>query len=341
MYIRRKLYSNINGEIVPINQTKLFSEEESNSVAKGAAKGAGVVAGTAGLGAASVKGAGDLHDLLKGKRETAIKEAEKANGKATRGMLGNKAAGAREAYEKTLAKNNAVINANKNAGSIEKTLGKAKNVEKKALDWLKAGGKNRKIGAGIAAAGILAGAGAGAGVSYLKGKKKEKVYSVLMTEEELALFSEIQKEFTDSYEDLNYGDLIKNLKDKNPLTIKKFRELNREHLSKEKGKGRGLSALRGTGVGAAGAINGAVRGAERGGARGAVAGAVGGAVLGTAIGYGADRAARRLRNKIRKSGGGGVIDDKFARESDRLAMLDGKMSKADFKKKWYRNDQAS
>lgn len=168
---------------------------------------------------------------------------------------------------------------------------------------------------------------------------EERYYSVLMTEDEYQLYKifsgkdKDEDDDVDDYEGLNYTDLMKNRLDKNPLTIKKLRKAKKEHLSKEKGKGRVISAIRATG--------GAALGAGIGGATGGAAGAIGGAIAGAAGGYAADRAARRLRNKIRKSGGGGTIDDAYAREYDRLDTLDkGGMTKEEFKKKWYRNKEA-
>lgn len=351
MYIRRKLYSNIDGERVPVEQTVLYSAKDD---AKGAAIGAGVAAGTAGLGAAGLYGAKKVADkaVSKAVENRMAIETGKIAGDAV------KADAKHEAAQAASNKVNKIINSAKGwltnaegkeaAKAYEKTIagksGAAKEEMIKKLARLnKAAGNTalkRQLGVGAAILGT--GAAVGAGVAHLKGKKKkeeEKVYSVLMTEDELALFSEIQKEFADSYEDLNYGDLTRNIVDKNPFTIKKLRELKREHLSKEKGKGRGHSALRSIGTATSGAIGGAI-GGSKAGYKGAAIGALSGAALGGATGYGVDRAARRLRNKIRKSGGGGIIDDVYAREADRLAMLDGEMSKADFKKKWYRNDQA-
>ena len=166
---------------------------------------------------------------------------------------------------------------------------------------------------------------------------EERYYSVLMTEEEYQLYKVFsgkdEDDDVDEYEGLNYTDLMKNRFDKNPLTIKKLRKAKKEHLSKEKGKGRLTSAVR--------SLGGAAVGAGVGGATGGALGAVGGAAVGAGASYAADRAARRLRNKIRKSGGGGVIDDYYAREHDRLDTLDkGGMTKEEFKKKWYRNKEA-
>ncbi len=171
---------------------------------------------------------------------------------------------------------------------------------------------------------------------------RRKVFSVCLDENgEERLFSTTKKDSVDDYEGLNYSDIIANIKDKNPLTIKKLRKARREHLSKEKGKGKLSSKIRGGINGALGAVHGGIIGhALLGGKSGAALGAMGGAAAGTAAGYFGDRGARALRNKIRKSGGGGTIDDYYARKADRLAMLDGEMSKDEFKKKWYRHNQA-
>lgn len=170
---------------------------------------------------------------------------------------------------------------------------------------------------------------------------RRKVFSVRLDESgEEKLFSTTKKDSVDNYEGLNYSDLIANIKDKNPLTIKRLRKARREHLSKERGKGKLLSGVRGGVTGVGGAISGGVIGHALGGKSGAALGAMGGAAAGTAAGYFGDRGLRAFRNKIRKSGGGGTIDDYNARKADRLAMLDGEMSKEDFKKKWYRHNQA-
>jgi hypothetical protein len=170
---------------------------------------------------------------------------------------------------------------------------------------------------------------------------RRKVFSVALDENgEERLFSTTKKDSVDNYEGLNYSDLIANVKDKNPLTIKKLRKARREHLSKEKGKGKLSSKIRGGITGAVGAVHGGIIGHALGGKSGAALGAMGGAAAGTAAGYFGDRGARALRNKIRKSGGGGTYDDYYARKADRLAMLDGEMSKDEFKKKWYRHNQA-
>lgn len=306
MLITRKLYSNVDGEYVPVNDTKMYSGKDD---AKGAAKGAGAVAAAAGLGAAGLHGVDKWHSKLQNARVLKAQEA---------GLeLGNP-----EKLEKILTGPSA----------------RYKNLRRLA-------NKHKLATVGIAAGALGVGAGVGAGVKHLKNKKaEEKQYSVLMTEDELRLYSEIldeiQREYAESYEDLNYADLIKNTYDKNPFTIKKLREWEEEHASKEKGKGRGHSAVRSVLPGVAGGALGAGVGYGKGNAAGAVLGGIAGATLGAGVGYGADRAGRRLRNKIRKSGGGGVIDDMYARKADRLAMLNGKMSKEDFKKKWYRNDQA-
>ena len=306
MLITRKLYSNVDGECVSVNETKMYSGKDD---AKGAAKGAGAVAAAAGLGAAGLHGVDKWHSKLQNARVLKAQEA---------GLeLGNP-----EKLERILTSPSA----------------RYKNLRRLA-------DKHKLATLGIAAGAIGAGAGIGAGVKHLKNKKaEEKQYSVLMTEDELRLYSEIldeiQREYADSYEDLNYTDLIQNTRDKNPLTIKKLREWKEEHLSKEKGKGRALSAVRSAVPGIVGGAIGAGYGYDKGKAAGAILGGLSGAALGAGAGYGADRAGRRLRNKIRKSGGGGTYDDMYARKADRLAMLNGKMSKDEFKKKWYRNDQA-
>lgn len=168
---------------------------------------------------------------------------------------------------------------------------------------------------------------------------EEALYSVLMTEDEMDIYQSLFSD-KEEYEGLNYDDLIANTGIKNPFTIKKLREAKAEHLSKEKGKGKLTSAVRGAGAGLVGAVGGAALGKLKGGKSGAVLGALAGLTGGSAAGYYGDRGLRALRNKVRRSGGGGKIDDMYAREADRYAMVDGKMSRADFKKKWYRNNGA-
>lgn len=207
MYIRRKLYSNIEGEKVPVEQTTLFSAKDD---VKGAAKGAGIVAGTAGLGAAGLYGAKKATDkavskaianknaFLKGeiagdfeKLDAAHEKAAKASGKVNRVIKSgkdwiNNAEGKAEAeaYKAKIAGKSGAAKAamEKKLGTLEKTANKI--------------ARNRKIGVGLAAAGTLAaGAGAGVGISRLKGKKaEEKTYSVLMTEEQLRIFAEVAKD---------------------------------------------------------------------------------------------------------------------------------------------------
>ncbi len=193
MYIRRKLYSNIEGEMVPVEQTTLFSAKDD---AKGAAKGAGLAAGTAGLGVAGAAGAGKAANYLKGKRAEAIEKAKAANGEASKnlmGKFGKEAEEARANFEKVQKKGVKIEAANREAGKVESALGKIGSKFEKANKIA----RNRKIGVGLAAAGTLAaGAGTGVGISRLKGKKaEEKVYSVLMTEEELRIFADAKEQF--------------------------------------------------------------------------------------------------------------------------------------------------
>jgi F0F1-type ATP synthase membrane subunit c/vacuolar-type H+-ATPase subunit K len=207
MYIRRKLYSNIDGEYVPVEQTVLFSAKDD---AKGAAIGAGVAAGAAGIGAAGLYGAKKAADkavskavenknaILAGKIAGDFEKAEAKHEAAstarnkinkiidsTKGWLTNaEGKEAAKAYEKTIA--------GKSGAAKEEMIKKLARLNKAAGNTA----LKRQLGVGAAILGT--GAAVGAGVAHLKGKKKaeeEKAYSVLMTEDELALFSEIQKEF--------------------------------------------------------------------------------------------------------------------------------------------------
>lgn len=200
MYIRRKLYSNIDGELVPVNETKLFAAKDD---AKGAAAGAGIAAGTAGLGAAGLYGAKKVTDKAVSnavKNRLAIEmgeiagDAAKADArheaaqaasnrvnkviKSTKGWLTNaEGKEAAKAYEKTIAGK---------SGAAKKAM-----VEKLARLEKAAGRTALKRQLGTAAAVLGTGAAIGAGVKHMKDKKAEKQYSVLMTEEELKMFSEI------------------------------------------------------------------------------------------------------------------------------------------------------
>lgn len=174
---------------------------------------------------------------------------------------------------------------------------------------------------------------------------EEKLYSVLMNEEELALYQEM---FSDEEEKLNMGDRIANAFDKNPLTIKALRKIQRDIYSNDREtqkkavkKKAKIDAAVGGGLGAGiGAIIGHGAGGKKGAALGSLLGAAGGAIS-TGVGsYVGGRLGTKAQHALRKSGGGGVYDDRIAREADRLAMLDGEMSKAEFKKKWYRNKEA-
>ena len=223
MYIRRKLYSNIDGEMVPVEQTVLFSAKEDT---KGAAIGAGALATGAGLAAGSAYGAGKLAGKLQSKRVAA---AEKEG----LDLVG--------------------------PGKTEKILRNANLNAKNAVKWA----RGHKLAAGGMAVGTLAaGAGIGAGIAHLKGKKaEEKTYSVLMTEDELALFSEIQKEFGDKIEGQNIriGSKARIWADKH-LQTKKDREAIIEAYDQEGprnshklGKQAAKWATGGTALGLAGA----------------------------------------------------------------------------------------
>ena len=204
MRIIRKLYSNIEGNLVPVNETKLFAAKDD---AKGAAAGAGIAAGTAGVGAAGVYGAGKLADIAAGKLQAKRVAAAQKEGielvgpgkveKALRSAgldiknapnkvkewLTNAEGKANAAVEGAVSKNGAKLGGAAAKAKTEKLMKEASKVARK-----------RQLGAAGAALGVLgAGAAIGAGVKHVAGKKAEteKQYSVLMTEDELKMFSDM------------------------------------------------------------------------------------------------------------------------------------------------------
>lgn len=105
---------------------------------------------------------------------------------------------------------------------------------------------------------------------FSENRPTEVLYSVMMTEEEVALFSEFQKEFT-RWDDT---DQLKKMKDSDILAERKKKGTLGNTLAHGV-VGAGLGASIGAGVGKA---------LKRGGLKGGIAGAAAGAAFGTAIG---------------------------------------------------------
>ena len=232
MYIRRKLYSNIEGGKVPVEQTTLFSAKDD---AKSATVGAGTVAGAAGVGAAGLYGAKKATDKVasnvvanKAAHEKVAKVSDKVNRiiKSGKDWINNEQGKAQaKAYKANIAGKSGAVKA-----AMEKKLGTLEKAANKVA-------RNRKIGVGLAAAGALAaGAGIGVGISRLKGKKaeekkaEEKVYSVLMTEEELRIFADAKEQFDGKK--IKIGSKVRIWADKH-LQTKKDREAMIEAYDQE------------------------------------------------------------------------------------------------------------
>jgi hypothetical protein len=334
MYIRRKLYSNIEGELVPVNETKLFAAKDD---AKGAAVGAGIATTGAGLAAGGAYGAGKLAGKLQAKRVAAAQ-------KEGIDLVG--------------------------PGKAEKILRNANLNAKNAVKWA---GKHKLAAGGIAVGTLAGAAAAGAGIKHLADKKAEKQYSVLMTEEEYKMFSEMieaQKEFGDKIDGKNIriGSKARIWADKH-LQTKKDREAMIEAYDQEGtrnshklGKQAAKWATGGAAVGLAGAgVAAAVSNPEEakevanrvgrvlkvatknkkvakavakdaakiGGGIGALgAGIAGGAYLGTRggrlIGKGIENISESASHQAQKT-------------ADENKVASGKMSKEDFAKKYGKN----
>ena len=157
MYVRRKVFSNVEQpveeQLYSVTMTEeeynLFSEfleereyaskEDKKEVAKGAAKGAAATAGAAGLAVGGALGANKLAGKLQAKRVAA---AEKEG----LSLVG--------------------------PGKVEKALRNAGLTPKQAVEWAKKNKKNKLVAGGIAAGALAAGTAAGAGIAAAKNKKK-------------------------------------------------------------------------------------------------------------------------------------------------------------------------
>lgn len=207
MYIRRKLYSNIEGEYVPIEQTriqKIFSDVETGEklysvfmtedelrmfgevmedAARNAATGVGATLG----GAALVGGAG--YGVAKGldraERKMARKRTLKAVAEKNKIMkeASNKAAAEAKKWAGENMKGvrgdrvNEAIQTGKSraaqvkvadAGKLEKGVAALNKGGKAATAWVK---NNPKLAATIAAGTLVAGGAAGAGIGAARSKK--------------------------------------------------------------------------------------------------------------------------------------------------------------------------
>jgi hypothetical protein len=333
MYIRRKLYSYVEGEYVPVNETRLFAAKDD---AKGAAVGAGIAA--TGIGVA--EGGRRLWNRAVDK---ALEKAEIAEGNT---------------------------GTDKIKKMTESKIGKVTQTLNKGAKWA---GKHKLAAGGIAAGTLAAAAATGAGVKHLAGKTAEKKYSVLMTEEEYKMFSEMieaQKEFGDKIEGQNIriGSKARIWADKH-LQTKKDREAmieaydqegsrNSHKLGKQAAKwATGGAAIGLAGAGVAAAVSDpeeakevanrvgrvlkvatknkkvakavAKDAAKIGGAVGAgIAGIAGGAYLGTRggrlIGKGIENISESASHQAQKT-------------ADENKVASGKMSKEDFAKKYGKN----
>lgn len=167
--------------------------------------------------------------------------------------------------------------------------------------------------------------------------ESEKIYSVLMDEEELSLFSdfldeldEIEKEFSDSKDDtkLKLSDRMSIGMYKH-LYGKRARKNERDRIdgvdtSKKDAK---QAAIAGGLIGAGlGAVAGGAKGAAIGGAAMA-AGSAAGAYVGSKGGTAARRALEKRSEKYKAS---------WDKQRDRLDVAEGKMSKEEYAKKHYK-----
>lgn len=167
--------------------------------------------------------------------------------------------------------------------------------------------------------------------------ESEKIYSVLMDEEELSLFSdfldeldEIEKEFSDSKDDtkLKLSDRM-NIGIYKHLYGKRARKNERDRIdgvdrSKKDAK---QAAIAGGLLGVSmGGLAGGTKGAAVGGAIGAAT-AAGTAYVSSKAGTAARRALEKRSEKYKAS---------WDKQRDRLDVAEGKMSKEEYSKKHYK-----
>lgn len=167
--------------------------------------------------------------------------------------------------------------------------------------------------------------------------ESEKIYSVLMDEEELSLFSdfldeldEIEKEFSDSKDDtkLKLSDRM-NIGIYKHLYGKRARKNERDRIdgvdrSKKDAK---QAAIAGGLLGVSmGGLAGGTKGAAIGGAIGAAT-AAGTAYVSSKAGTAARRALEKRSEKYKAS---------WDKQRDRLDVAEGKMSKEEYSKKHYK-----
>lgn len=168
----------------------------------------------------------------------------------------------------------------------------------------------------------------------------EKIYSVLMSEDELALFSEIQKEKDDTKLKLSNRLNILGYK----LSGKRGRDYDRAVLegdTKKVLKHDAKDAAIGTGVGSLGAAaigaylkkgegkKAMLKAAGKSGAVGAGLGALAGATYlgGSYLGVKANQAIQKKSAKAREM---------KEQRLDEMKVAEGNMTKAEFAKKWYK-----
>ena len=160
--------------------------------------------------------------------------------------------------------------------------------------------------------------------------ESEKIYSVLMDEEELSLFSdfldeldEIEKEFSDSKDDtkLKLSDRM-NIGIYKHLYGKRARKNERDRID---GVDRSKKDAKQAAI-AGGGLAGGTKGAAIGGAIGAAT-AAGTAYVSSKAGTAARRALEKRSEKYKAS---------WDKQRDRLDVAEGKMSKEEYSKKHYK-----
>ena len=160
--------------------------------------------------------------------------------------------------------------------------------------------------------------------------ESEKIYSVLMDEEELSLFSdfldeldEIEKEFSDSKDDtkLKLSDRM-NIGIYKHLYGKRARKNERDRID---GVDRSKKDAKQAAI-AGGLLAGGTKGAAIGGAIGAAT-AAGTAYVSSKAGTAARRALEKRSEKYKAS---------WDKQRDRLDVAEGKMSKEEYSKKHYK-----